>query len=240
MSSAFQGLLDANGRIRTIGAGPIVSYFRGLPLNAAGEIVGGAGPIVKFDQGIPFNAAGAVVGLQATQPSSYGPGATPYGPNGELEIAPVGIIDFYHQGVPYNANGLYCTSGAASAPTIVTKDFTLTPGQISPSSEGFRAAPAVGTLAPDGAFAGGTVALVQATDDGEFRVQPAGLVPFPGISGNLTVQLPIYVGPNRLNLSWDAVSQWYDAQDSGVYDYFVQRRGLATAMRFSAAPAGTA
>jgi hypothetical protein len=122
----------------------------------------------------------------------------------------------------------------------VSKDFTLTPGQISSSSEGFRAAPAVGTLAPDGVFAGGTVALIQAVDTGEFRVQPAGGVQFPGISGNLTVQLPIYLGPNRLNLSWDAGSGWYDTIQEGVYEYFVQRRGLATTMRFSAAPSGTA
>ena len=238
MSSVFQGLLDANGRIKT-GLGPTVSFFRGLPLNAAGEVVGGAGPIVQFSQGIPFNAAGAVVGLQSTQPTDYGPGATPYGPNGELEVAPVGVISSFHQGVPYNAGGVYCTSGAGGAATIVAKDFTLTPAQISVSSAGYRAAPAAGTLAPDAVYAGGTVALVQAVDTDEFRVQPTGGVQFPGISGNLAVQLGPYLGPSRLVLTWDGIDR-YTANVPGLYEYFVANIGVGLAMRLSAAPAGTA
>lgn len=240
MSSIFQGLLDANGRIRVSNTGPIVSYFRGLPFNAAGEIVGGTGPVTHFSQGIPFNAAGAVVGLQSTQPTDYGPGATPYGPNGELEFAPVGVVDHFYQGVPYNANGLYCTSGAAGAPVIVSKDFTLTPAVISPSSAGFRAAPAAGTLAPDAVYAGGTIVLVQAVDDDEFRVQNTGSVEFAGISGNLAVQIGPYIGSGRLVLTWDDTSGWYFTNQPGIYAYMVQQIGLPTSLRLSAAPAGTA
>jgi hypothetical protein len=238
MSSIFQGLLSATGRLKT-GVGPIASYFRSLPLNAAGEVVSGSGPITSFCAGIPRNAAGAVVGIQAAQPTDYGPGATPYGPNGELVGGgTVPAIARFYQGIPYDSAGRFCGTSTPAA-TVVAADLTLTPGQISPSSEGYRLSPLVGTLVP-AAYGGGTVTLVQAVNDDHIRVQNTGGVQFPGISGNLTMQLPIYLGPNRIILGWVAASGWYEWVEPGIYAYFVQRRGLATTMRLSASPAGTA
>jgi len=237
MSSIFQGLLDANGRI-SVGAGPAVSYFRSLPLNAAGQIVVGAGPITEFCQGIPRNAAGAVVGLQSTSPTFYGPGATPYGPNGELESAPApAAVALSYQGVPYTANGIYCGSGAGGSPIIVAKDFTLTSAQFSVSLVGWRGAPAAGTLAPDAAFGSGTMTLVTAGSDDKFDVV-FGTYP-PGISGQLSVQLPIYLGPTRLVLGWDGFDRFTDVVP-GIYAYLQSKIGVGLAMRLSAAPAGSA
>lgn len=239
MSSIFQGLVNSSGKLK-VGLGPITNWFRSVPLNAAGEIVIGAGPIVRYSHGIPYNAAGEVVGLQSTIATRHGSGATPYGPNGELEASGTPPVDHVYQGVPYTAGGIYATSGGAAAPVIVAKDFTITPAQISASSAGFRASPAAGTLAPDAAYGGGTIYLVQAVNDDEFRVQASGAVPFPGISGNLTVQFPVYLGPNRIILPWDGISNWYVANVPGIYTYMVSQIGLATSMRFAAAPSGTA
>jgi hypothetical protein len=233
MSGVFQGLMDSNGRL-PVGVGPITHHFRGLPFNALNQVVYGEAPIVGYDQGIPFNAAGEVVGLQATQATDYGPGAMPYGPNGELEVGVLGPA-FFHQGVGFTAGGVLAVTAAGGAPVIVTKDFTLTPAQISVTSAGFRAAPAAGTLAPDTVYAGGTVVLVQATDDDEFRIQNTGSVEFSGISGNLAVQLGPYVGPGRIVMAWDVNT--YFAVVPGIYTYMVDQIGTPTGLRLSAAPA---
>ena len=108
MSSIFQGLVGA-GKLN-VGAGPITRYFRSLPLNAADAVVIGAGPIVRFTEGIPRNAAGEVVGLLATNATELGPGATPYGPNGEIEVDNVAAVSNFYQGVPYTAGGVYATN----------------------------------------------------------------------------------------------------------------------------------
>ena len=232
MSGVFQGLMDSNGRL-PVGGGPITAHFRGLPFNALGQVVFGADPIVWYDQSIPFNAAGEIVGLQATQATDYGPGAMPYGPNGEIEIGVLGP-GFFHQGVGFTPGGVIAVTAAGGAPVIVAKNFTLTPAQISASSAGFRAAPAVGTLAPDAVYAGGTVVLVQATDADEFRVQNTGSVQFPGITGNLAVQIGPYVGPGRIVTSWDGV--YYSSNVPGIYAYMVDQIGIGTGLRLSAAP----
>jgi len=239
MSSIFQGLLDSTGRIKT-GVGPIVSYFRSLPLNAAEEVVVGTGPIVLFSQGIPRNAAGEVVGLRSAQASFYGPGATPYGPNGELEAAPAPEpINLYWQGVPYTAGGIYATTGVGGAPAIIVKDFTLTPATVSSASAGYRLSPAAGTLAPDLNFAGGTIDLVLATDFDHFSISTGTNALFPGGSGNLAVQFGPYVGPGRLIMAWDGFDR-YAVIQSGIYNYMVSQIGLPTALRLSIAPVGTA
>jgi len=232
MSGVFQGLMDVNGRL-PVGVGPITYYFRGLPFNALNQVVFGADPIVSYNQGIPFNAAGEVVGLQATQATDYGSGAMPYGPNGELEIGVLGPA-FFHQGVGFTPGGVLAATAAGGAPIIVSKDFTVTPAQISVSSAGFRASPVAGTLAPNAAYAGGTVVLVQATDTDQFRIQNTGSVQFLGISGALSVQIGPYVGPGRILASWDGT--YYSAVVPGIYAYMVQQIGLGTGMRFSAAP----
>jgi hypothetical protein len=232
MSGVFQGLMDSNGRL-PVGGGPITYHFRGLPFNALNQVVYGAGPITMYDQGIPFNAAGEIVGLQATQATDYGPGAMPYGPNGEIEVGVLGP-GFFHQGVGFTPGGVLAVTAAGGAPVIVTKDFTITPATISPSSAGFRAAPAAGTLAPDAVYAGGTVVLVQAVDTDEFRVENTGGVQFPGISGNLSVQIGPYVGPGRIAMSWDG--SFYSAIVPGIYTYMVGQIGVPTGLRFSAAP----
>jgi hypothetical protein len=234
MSSIFQGLLNAAGQIK-VGAGPVVSYFRALPLNAAGEVVVGAGPVVRFDQGIPYNASGQVVGLQATEPTGYGPGATPYGPNGELETV-LAVPAYFHQGVPYDVNGVYASSGAAGSGVIVAKNFSLGVAVISSTSVGYRTSPLAGSLTPDQAYAGGTINLVQATDDDEFRIGTVGNTPFPGITGNLAVQVSTYIGPNRLVMSWDG-SSFYAAVVPGIYVELSDLVGGATALRLSGAPA---
>lgn len=236
MSGVFQGLVNSSGRLR-VGVGPITHRFRGLPFNAANEIVVGAGPISLFSQGIPFNAAREMVGLQAVQPSYYGSGATPYGPNGELVAQPVAPARFY-QGTPYNANGGYAGSGVGGGATIVAKDFTLTPAVISASSVGYRFSPAAGTLAPDRLYAGGTIDIIQAVNDDSIRLETVGDVAFPGISGNLTLQLPIYLGPNRIIMAWDGF--WYSAHEPGIYAYLSDKIGVGLSMRLSAAPSGTA
>jgi hypothetical protein len=235
MSSIFQGLLSATGRLRT-GVGPIASYFRSLPLNAAGDVVIGSDPIAYFCQGIPRNAAHAVVGINAAQPTFYGPGALPQGPNGEIVgggTAPA-IATFY-QGIPYDSAGRFCGT-TNPAETIVSANLTMTPNVISASSDGFRAAPAVGTLVP-AAFGGGTVVLVQAVNDDHIRIQNTGGVQFAGISGNLTMQYGPYVGTNRIILGWVAASGWYEWIEPGIYNYFVSQRGVAGTLRLSAAPA---
>jgi hypothetical protein len=230
-------LLNASGRLKT-GAGPIASYFRGLPLNAAGEVVTGNGPIVHFNAGIPYNHDGAVVGIGAAQPSDYGPGALPYGPNGE--IVGGGIIPpiaFFHQGVPYDVDGRFCGT-TAPVDEVVAANLTLTPAVISSTSAGFRAAPAAGTLVPATLF-GGTIILLQAIDDGTVYVQNTGGVEFPGISGNITMQIGPYLGSNRVILTWDNIDR-YIANEPGLYAYMIQQTGIATTVRFSGAPSGTA
>jgi hypothetical protein len=237
MSSIFQGLLDASGRLNS-GVGPIAFFFRSLPLNAAGQIVIGSGPIVRFEQGIPRNAAREVVGISAAQPSEYGPGALPYGPNNEIVGAGVvPPIAFYHQGVPYDAEGRYCGT-SVPVDEVVAANLTLTPAVISSTSAGFRAAPAAGTLVPATLF-GGTVILLQAIDDGTVYVQNTGGVEFTGISGNVTMQLGPYIGSNRVILTWDNIDR-YVAEEPGLYAYLTQQIGVATTVRFSGAPSGTA
>jgi hypothetical protein len=194
----------------------------------------GTGPITLFDQGIPFNALGEIVGLQATQATDYGPGATPYGPNGELEIGVLGP-GFFHQGVGFTPGGVLAVNSAGGAPGIVAKDFTLTPGTIAVSSAGYRLSPLVGVLAPDAVFGGGSVILVQATDTDTFRIQNTGGVQFPGISGNLSAQIGPYVGPGRIVASWNIDA--YEAVIPGIYAYMVGQIALSTGLRLSAAPA---
>lgn len=233
MSGVFQGLMGTDGRL-PVGAGPITNRFRGLPFNALNQVVMGAGPITLFDQGIPFNAAGEIVGLQATQATDYGPGAMPYGPNGEIEIGVLGPA-FFHQGVGFTPGGVLAVTAAGGAPVIVAKDFTLTPGTISVNSAGYRLSPAVGTIAPDALYGGGSVILVQATDTDVFRIQNTGGVKFPGISGNLSAQIGPYIGPGRIVLSWDI--DLYSAVVPGIYAYMVGQIALSTSLRLSAAPA---
>jgi hypothetical protein len=232
------GLLTAAGRLSS-GLAPITHYFRSLPLNANDEVVVGSGPIAYTEQGIPFNAAGEVVGLQATSPSDYGPGATPYGPNGEIEADPTSPIAFFYQGVPYTANGVYAASGAGGAPAIVSKDFTLTPDQVSPTTAGYRLSPLAGSLAPDDTYAGDSISLVLAQETDEFSITPLGGVPFPGISGNLAVTLGVYSGPTRLVLEWD-IDRYYLPLEPGIYNYMVGQIGVGTLLRLSGAPSGTA
>ena len=224
--------MNASGRIK-VGLGPVVGYFRSLPLNALDEVVVGPDPIVIFCQGIPRNAAGHVVGLRADNASFFGPGAIPYGPNGELISNPSDPTGYF-QGVGY-FNASYAGSGAAGAPVTVTKDFTLTPAQVSASSAGFRAnPPAGGTLAPDAAYAGGTIVAVTANNDDHIVVQTASGLQFPGISGNLTMQLGVYQGPTRIILPW--ATTLYEAVVPGIYVYMQSLIGAPSAMRFSAAP----
>jgi hypothetical protein len=235
MSSIFQGLLSATGRLKT-GAGPIASYFRSLPLNAAGEVVAGNDPITYFCQGIPRNAANEIVGILAAQPTDYGPGALPQGPNGEIVGGgTVPAIAFYHQGIPYDSAGRFCGT-STPAETVVSANLTITPNVISASSDGFRSSPAVGTLVP-ATFGGGTIVLVQAVNDDAIRIQNTGSVQFPGIRGNLTMQYGPYVGSNRILLGWNSVSGWYEWNQPGIYNYFVSQRGVAGTLRLSAAPA---
>jgi hypothetical protein len=236
MSSVFQGLTNAAGRIKN-GAGPITQYFRGLPLNAAGEVVSGQGPVVGISQGMPFNAAGEIVGIQASAPSGYGPGATPYGPNGELEIAQVASpVATVYQGAPYNVDGLYCVSTVGGTTVIVSKDFTLTPAQVSSTTIGYRLSPLSGTLAPDNTYAGGAIDLMLAQDSDEFYISTQTNAQFPGIAGNLAVQIGPYVGPGRLILSWDGFDRYIGSQP-GIYTYLQDQLALATSLRLSGAPA---
>jgi len=235
MSSVFQGLISAAGRIKN-GAAPITQYFRGLPLNAAGEVVSGAGPVTRFDQGIPFNAAGAIVGIQAANPSDYGPGATPYGPNGELGIAALAApVSVFFQGVPYDANGLLCVAQLVGAAVIVSKDFTLTSAQVSISTVGYRLSPLSGTLAPDNTYAGGTADLILAQDNDTFYVSTGTNTPFPGIAGNLAVQVGVFQGPTRIVATWDGFDR-YLGSAPGIYNYMVSKIGQTIALRLSGAP----
>ena len=235
MSSVFQGLLNAAGRIKN-GAGPATKYFRGLPLNAAGEVVTGAGPVTRFDQGMPFNAAGSIVGIQAANPSDYGPGATPYGPNGELGIAALAApIANFHQGVPYDASGLLCVAALGGAAVIVSKDFTLTSAQVSLTTVGYRLSPAAGTLAPDNIYAGGTIDLILAQDNDAFYISTGTNTPFSGIAGNLAVQVGVYQGPTRIVATWDGFDR-YEGSSVGIYNYMVSKIGQTIALRLSGAP----
>ena len=83
-------------------------------------------------------------------------------------------------------------------------------------------------------FAGDSVTLVQVTDADEFRVQTAGNAPFPGIVGNLSVQLGSFVGPWRIVMHWDI--DRYVASVPGMYSYMLEQLGVPTAVRFSGAP----
>lgn len=217
------------------GGGPATHFFRGLPINADGAVVFGAGPVAYWSSGIPFNAGGAVVGLQAADPSIYGPGATPYGPNGELCAVVLGTVAQVHQGVPYTAEGVYCASSLPNTLAIVAKDFTLTPAQVSSTSVGYRLSPAAGTLAPDNVYGGGSIATILATDEEFLQVAPVGGAPFPGISGNLTLQIGPYVGAERIILTWDV--NVYTAAVPGIFALMQDYIGTPQAVRLAAAPA---
>lgn len=231
MSSIFQGLVT-NGRLR-IGAGPTTHHFRSVPLNANNEIVVGEGPITLVAHGIPYNAAGEVVGLTSTQATRHGSGATPYGPNGEIEGRAEDYTHIY-QGIPYTTGGVYAGSGAPG-PSIVAKEFFITPAQFAATAAGYRFNPAAGSLTPDRAYGGGNISTINATDSDFIVVTPDGGAPFPGITGNLTMQLPAYVGPNRIVLPWDVNT--YLAQVPGIYAYMQSLIGFATSLRLAAAPA---
>lgn len=116
----------------------------------------------------------------------------------------------------------------------VVKSFTITPGQISVSSAGYRLSPAAGVLAPDAAFGGGNIILFQANDNDTLRVQNTGGVQFPGISGDLYVRIGPYIGPGRIVLHWDI--DLYSATVPGIYNYMVDQIALATGMIISADP----
>ena len=237
MSSIFQDLIAA-GKLN-VGSGPITHYFRSLPLNAANAVVIGAGPIVRVAHGIPYNAAGEVAGLRATTATDHGSGATPYGPNGELEGDNVAAAAVVYQGVPYTAGGVYATNGAGGAPIIVSKDFTLTPAQVSATTIGYRLSPLAGVLAPDNVYGGGNVDLVLGQDSDAFYVSTATNLPFPGISGNLAVAIGVYQGPTRIVLHWDGFDR-YIATEPGIYSYLQTIISTPVLLRLSAAPAGTA
>jgi hypothetical protein len=235
VSGVFQGLVSGTGRVVN-GPGPVSYHFRGLPFNAAGEIVFAAdNEIAYFNQGIPFAADGTIVGLVGDSPSYFGPNATAYGPNGEL-VAKDEDAGVYHQGVGYTAGGALCLNVVSSVPTLISKTFTLTPGQVSSTSYGWRASPPIGTLAPDATFAGGSMANILALNDDTFQIRPVGDTPFPGIQGNLAVVIGPYVGPSRIVLGWDGFFL-YAAQVPGIYAYMEQQNGLETGLGLWGAPA---
>jgi hypothetical protein len=194
-----------------------------LPFNALGQVVFGPDPIVRFDQGMPFNAAGELVALNSGDDAFYGPGATAYGPNGEL-MGGVGGPDFYYQGVPYAASGGYSFQ-LAPGNNVVTKNFTLTIAQFAATSRGYRTSPLAGTLTPDLLFAGGTISIVQVSDDDTFRITPVGGVQFPGIVGDLSV----IFGTARYILDWDI--NLYTTTVLGSYANSAPFIGVPTAMR---------
>ena len=237
MNSIFQDLIVA-GKLN-VGSGPITHFFRSLPLNAANAVVLGAGPITHVAHGIPYNAAGEVVGLRATTATDHGSGATPYGPNGELGGDNVAAATVVYQGVPYTAGGVYATNATGGAPVIVSKDFTITPAQVSVSTIGWRLSPAAGTLTPDNVYGGGNVDLVLGQDNDDFYVSTSTNLPFPGISGNLAVAISVYQGPTRLVLHWDGFDR-YTVNEPGLYGYLQTIVGTPVPLRLSAAPAGTA
>ena len=238
MSSIFQDLIVA-GKLN-VGVGPITRYFRSLPLNAAGAVVLGAGPITHVAHGVPYNAAREVVGLRATTATDHGPGATPYGPNGELEGDNVAAATVVYQGVPYTAGGVYATNAAGGAPVIVSKDFTITVAQVSSSTRGYRNSPLAGALTPDNVYGGGSVSLTLCGDDDIFYVTPTGSAPFPATAGNLAVAIGVYQGPTRIVMPWNVANGRYQGQEVGLYPYMQTIIGTPVLFRLSAAPAGTA
>lgn len=237
MSSIFQDLIVA-GKLN-VGAGPITHYFRSLPLNAADAVVIGAGPIVRVAHGIPYNAAGEVVGLRATTATDHGPGATPYGPNGEIEGDNAAAAATVYQGVPYTAGGVYATNGTGGAPIIISKDFTIAVAQVSSTTRGYRNSPLAGALTPDNVYGGGSVSLALCGDDDIFYVTPTGNVLFPTTAGNLAVAIGVYQGPTRIVMPWSVTNGRYEAQEVGLYSYMQTIIGTPVLFRLSAAPAGT-
>jgi hypothetical protein len=117
MSGVFQGLLNEDGRLRT-GGGPTVSYFRGLPLNAASEIVVDAAGAIYFNQGTPMNAVGVAMGDDDVD--AWGPGGLPLNAvsAGVYRVAASSTspIDHYQQGLPYDADGRLCVGGGTPPP----------------------------------------------------------------------------------------------------------------------------
>lgn len=106
------------------------------------------------------------------------------------------------------------------------KQFTITPEQFSVSSVGYRLNPLAGILAPDGAFAGGTVAMFQVNENDEVIVQNVGGGPFPEITTHLTARLGPFIGPGRIIFAWDI--DRYLGHAGGAYAYMQGQISLTT------------
>src|SRR5262245_25446065 len=107
MSGIFQGLIDpVTQRLYTDPTGPIASYFRGLPLTAAGAVAidaAGGAPTAYGPNAIPLRSGR--VAFSTAAPSSYS-GGLPYAADGCLAGAGSGTIDGYSAGVPRQGGAL--------------------------------------------------------------------------------------------------------------------------------------
>jgi hypothetical protein len=115
--------------------------------------------------------------------------------------------------------------------SVVTKVFTATWGVISVNSTGFRDAPAVGVLAPDVAFAGGSISQIASSSDDFVYVTPVGGVEFPGIGDDLWVTIPPFENPDAIHMSW--FINRYEAIIPGVYNAMTAKIGIAGSIRLS-------
>lgn len=114
------------------------------------------------------------------------------------------------------------------SPVPLAKQFTITPEQFSISSVGYRLNPLAGDLSPDGAFAGGTIALFQVTENDEVIVQNVGGIQFPEVTTHLTARLGPFIGPGRIIFTWDL--DRYLAHAAGAYAYMQGQISLTTGL----------
>jgi len=111
MSSLFQGLVDAQGRVRTTTAAPTGSsvIFRGIALNAAGAVhISGTEAVAMYVCGVPVSNKGVVC---IKNSGSSAEGTIPGGcrlSDGRLYTTSSIPPEYIHQGVGVLSSGRLC------------------------------------------------------------------------------------------------------------------------------------
>lgn len=202
----------------------------GATLNDAITVVTG-GPTLNEGMFQYFLAGGAIGLTLQDLERSYLEARTPHrGPLQEMWFDMLYAMGY--SGTLSDMQLQYWLDQGGTVISVITKDFTGIWGQISVASVGYRLSPAVGSLAPDNTFAGGSIASFAVTDADWVYVIPQGGAQFPDITaeGIWFSQMPFTPGES-FQMQW--YIDRYEVVLPGAYARAVSNIGLPTRFRLS-------